>query len=1053
MYRLIYISSFLLFAFLHFNGLHGQERYNIDQIVHINDDPEVTFRPDVKEGANGFIWLATNSGLCRFDGQRFKYYRHDADDPSSIFSNEVFCLLPVGEEVWVGTLQGISVLNINTHQFRNYQLDENGKIDSLFRGERKDVISILEDRQGVIWIGTKFLGLWKYEPEEDNFTRVSIEHYADFTPSFNSSKVINVLEQSCQNDSIIWAGTATGIMEVNKYTEEICFYAFPNEDNSYRSGLNLIRDIYHHSNGLVYVGTWDNGLYEFDPVLKTLQQVQPLNDPHQLLSKRPVGWIIPKSDTELWVTSNAGLFLYSTVDNRLVDWFSNDPKREKYYGIHLVDRNNRAWQANFQGLFLYDPFIQQFYHYNFDSLIDVSQVGIVFLQQYDHEKDRLLVCPRASDGIYIFDKKQNKWTVSRFKNKRQFSGKEPFMVIYGFNQLGPDEFILSGYSGLFRYRLSTALLEPIILDPSFAGISWTETLLDGEGKFWVGTMDKGLFRIDLQTGEYTVFSQEFMLNNHLPTRIGTMFEDSRGNIYIKRIDGFSVYLRREDQFHHFLYTENPDNSFPVVNDWAEDKYGRVWTCSEEGRMGYLEVEHPEKGLIEKTSIHDDGLQGQIKGLTSDAEGNIWGITIKDIYRIDREGKVPAHFSLKYSSAPLDFFGMDMLPDGQMVITGRKGITLTYPQALKRNDEKPVPFITQVTVRQKPVEDSYPLFGNQALDLRHNENFFSFAYAAQAFTFGKDVRFRYRLDNLEGWVDAKDQLVANYTNVPPGEYTFQLMAANNEGGWNDRMLEIPVTIRQAWFKSWWFLSILGLFIALMVFSVFQYRIQQIRKEEKIKTAYERKLASVEMSALVSQMNPHFLFNSLNSIDSYIIRNQPFKASDYLNKFAHLIRLILQNSQSTYISLENEVNGLELYLQMESMRSTGTFIYDMHISPDVDLHQIEIPPMLIQPYVENSIWHGLRHLNGEREGRVDLSIAMVEKKLQITILDNGIGRVQSAELQKRKSGSHKRSMGMQITQNRIEMINKLYKADASVVITDLYDDKGVAEGTKVTLTIAI
>jgi LytS/YehU family sensor histidine kinase len=165
---------------------------------------------------------------------------------------------------------------------------------------------------------------------------------------------------------------------------------------------------------------------------------------------------------------------------------------------------------------------------------------------------------------------------------------------------------------------------------------------------------------------------------------------------------------------------------------------------------------------------------------------------------------------------------------------------------------------------------------------------------------------------------------------------------------------------------------------------------IKKKQRLKSEYEKKLANVEMSALLAQMNPHFLFNSLNSIDSYIIRNESKKASEYLNNFARLMRLILQNSRSNYINLKDELEALELYMQMESLRFKNKFCYSIAIDENVESSSIVIPPMLIQPYVENAIWHGLMHKTNGTEGLVKINISKNADDLLCVIEDNGIGR---------------------------------------------------------------
>jgi LytS/YehU family sensor histidine kinase len=340
-----------------------------------------------------------------------------------------------------------------------------------------------------------------------------------------------------------------------------------------------------------------------------------------------------------------------------------------------------------------------------------------------------------------------------------------------------------------------------------------------------------------------------------------------------------------------------------------------------------------------------------------------------------------------------------------------------------------------------------------LDLNYKQNFFSLSFSAKAFTMSQDTRFRYRLKDFDNWIETTDDRLANYTNVPPGKYIFQLQAANNEGMWNEKMLELPVYIATPWWQTWWFrLSALAALL-MLTWWLYRSRIDQIRKKEQLRSQYEKKLANVEMSALLAQMNPHFLFNSLNSIDSYIIRNESKKASEYLNNFARLVRLILQNSRSNYISLKDELESLDLYLQMETLRFANRFEYEIQLPPDIDSSAILIPPMLIQPYVENAIWHGLMHKKDGKQGKVELIISKREDNLFCVIQDNGIGREKAETFRTQHPGNRKRSMGMQITKDRMEMINKLYSTNTTMQVIDLHDDEGNATGTRVELVIPI
>ncbi len=226
--------------------------------------------------------------------------------------------------------------------------------------------------------------------------------------------------------------------------------------------------------------------------------------------------------------------------------------------------------------------------------------------------------------------------------------------------------------------------------------------------------------------------------------------------------------------------------------------------------------------------------------------------------------------------------------------------------------------------------------------------------------------------------------------------------------------------------------------------------ELDKEKAISESNElqRQLAQMELLALRSQMNPHFIFNSLNSIKSYILRNGPLEASEYLTKFSNLIRAILQNSKKAEISLKAEIDTLLLYVKLEQMRFSEKFQFTYFQKSQAMLDSIMVPPLILQPYVENAIWHGLLHL----DTKGILKIEIVEKGngcLAVIIEDNGIGRKRAQEL-KAKSLKNYQSMGMGITRSRIELHNQINAKGIKVTVTDVFDDRE-STGTRVEIIV--
>lgn len=230
-------------------------------------------------------------------------------------------------------------------------------------------------------------------------------------------------------------------------------------------------------------------------------------------------------------------------------------------------------------------------------------------------------------------------------------------------------------------------------------------------------------------------------------------------------------------------------------------------------------------------------------------------------------------------------------------------------------------------------------------------------------------------------------------------------------------------------------------------------QQLEQQHirQLELDFDQQLAQIQMTALRAQMNPHFIFNCLNSIQLYTTNNNAAKASDYLNRFSQLIRLVLENSRSERVPLGNELEALRLYLEMEAMRFKDKLRFTVEMDKELDADLIEIPPLLLQPYVENAIWHGLMHK--PEGGHVHVKVEPIQTDgLRITITDDGIGRAKAAEL-KSKSATRHKSFGMKVTGERIALINRLYQTQTQVQVHDLVDDTGQPGGTEVVLEIPI
>jgi hypothetical protein len=234
---------------------------------------------------------------------------------------------------------------------------------------------------------------------------------------------------------------------------------------------------------------------------------------------------------------------------------------------------------------------------------------------------------------------------------------------------------------------------------------------------------------------------------------------------------------------------------------------------------------------------------------------------------------------------------------------------------------------------------------------------------------------------------------------------------------------------------------GLILIILILMITNYR----RKQQKTEQAKDK--AVFELQALMAQMNPHFIFNALNSIQHFILEKGKQEAYDYLAKFSKLVRMVLNNSEDKVVNLQKELELIGLYIELEQLRFTHGFEYQLNISKNINPENIELPTMLIQPYIENAIWHGLMNLNDERKGLLKIDITKENNKLKISIEDNGVGRKLARQFRKEEMHDSK---GMKLTERRLQMINAMKDYEnTSVTIVDLPNDTG----TKVEILVPL
>lgn len=340
-----------------------------------------------------------------------------------------------------------------------------------------------------------------------------------------------------------------------------------------------------------------------------------------------------------------------------------------------------------------------------------------------------------------------------------------------------------------------------------------------------------------------------------------------------------------------------------------------------------------------------------------------------------------------------------------------------------------------------IADNYSLLPNQnALDL-------SYVYISPKSA--GQITYQYMLKGIDTeWKETRETSIS-YSFLPAGDYKFILKARDINGTLSSEPVELNITVQEYWWKTNWFRLVLAITFIVTVVIIFRIRIKQLEKREKERTELNNRIAELKLKALQSQMDPHFVFNVLNSIQEFFISNNVEAANRYLSDFSKLMRLFLNASDEKYIALDKEVKLLTLYIELEKMRINNKFEYEFIATDDTELDELYVPSMLIQPLIENAIKHGLRHK--EKDGKLLIEIEEKENgDLLIVVEDNGIGREKSKEINSRVRKDHK-SKASGIIAERIEIINSSTEGTIHLKYIDLKNVEMEACGTRAELIL--
>ncbi|WP_282075642.1 sensor histidine kinase [Maribacter aquivivus] len=964
---------------------------------------------DVLQDEMGYLWLGTQGGgLANFDGENFEVW----NESDGLLSNYIDALYTANDSLFVGTRKGLSIkvknnfVNFNSPQILQFYTAEN-----------------------VLYVGTK-KGLYRYSKNKE-LSKVAINSEID------SSEINSILFDG----NYYWLATNNGLWKLNALSNSA--------SEKTKVEVNNFKTVIQH-NKKILAATFDDGVFVMDSE----------NTDNQFLMPEPsrINSMSIQNTDELWIaTDNDGITIVEATK------FSELKRLNKSSGLAtphirkiINDDNGNLWIATSGGGF-YKYFQNNFKHYDQRTGIKGNRIyavhnapdGLWFSTSEAglSKIDSAGIHPLPSKGSFFdvkiktidSDSKGNIWAGS---DNRGLLFRETKMV---------DSLVFSS-SETFLIQIDTVSVERTtnhIIDESKGFPSdWVRTVIADDDFIWAATYAHGIVKFNYYS------------------------------------DNDSLVVRK-------TFSKRNGITDMLIKGMVKSPDGKLWYSTQNGHLGYIEnnkVTSIETGLEQQTAIgtiffHEEtiylGTSGkgiwyanstnpvnfqQLKGSKNLSSNNIYQLIFDDqgyLWAGSERGVDKIELNKANEIADVYHFGrndgflgietclnaVDKDEQGNLWFGAIYGLTKHIPSESKKASLPPTVYFTGVEERYKNI-DSIVLKdwtnSNKVLQLTPDQTQLGFSFRTVDVDHPNEIEYRTKLDDTE-WSPWLKENKQNFAGLAYGAHSFSVQSRNYRWQESDP-IKFSFFIDSPLYKKDWFQwSVLALAILVLLgiglFYIRKIKAKNKAAQEHLKT--QNYLLTLEQKALQLQMNPHFIFNVLNGVKA-MAGNKPEKMDATINSFAILLRETLQNSRKEHISLDQEIKALRHYVEVEQLMAQQPFECSFNIDTNPDAEEILIPPMLIQPFVENAIRHGI--LKGNKAGKLEIGFTTTGTHLQCSIIDNGLGIFKS---QSEKPKTDHQSMALTVTKERLESI----AGTNTLHISEIQNENGSIDGTKITFKIPL
>ncbi|MFT5820730.1 MAG: ligand-binding sensor domain-containing protein [Crocinitomix sp.] len=963
------------------------QQYDVKSYT-VEDGLAISQVKDICQDEHGYLWIGTTSGLSRYDGVEFKNYFID----DGLLDNLVRTIyISEKGKLWIATADGVTIFD--QQKFTSYKFNEPYTITDIF------------ELQGEMYFGT-YEGL--VQLKNGIFIQVGQEESYEY----------NIRSGVNYKDSIIICGTKKGL-----YTwdgDEFEHLLIPGYEEIYIRSVDVRNDI-------LYVTCVEVGLFSYNLSTK---EIISYNLNHNYASD-----VVFSENSIFGISKYRGAFLINNKDTLYFD----DSNGLMGPGLECVfkDKEGNIWMGT-----------------DGSGLLRFSGTSIVsYTTKEGLGSDKVMSVTQDTSGGFIFGTFDNGVTLFR-SNGIEYIRNRGGVIFH-------NTVWSTFQDSLNRTWLGTSR-GLAILDENNKSVA--HPLLGIETQPKIRTMvlagDRKTMLLAGNTGlivmtEDSVYMRHLELNiNKLYVLNGTVYCGTRGTGLYK--------LDESDNFESLEQFKLPE---ATINALTSDFQNNLWIGTENG----LYVMQENQNIFRFNLFERNDRSKNILSLITAKDGSVWAAGMQGVYQVAYDGEAKRGYTVKNYGTPEGLIDEETNTNslyedykGNIWVGTPRGLAKIDPAASESLFKYELPMLHITGMRLFMDEFNYSDYTHvldsvfnvpTSIELPHNKNHLTFDFIGINLKNPNAVQYEYRLIGVNDmWSPVRRSNSANYSFLQPGDYTFQVRAMNKSRDWSE-IQELSFVIHPPFWKSWWFISLMVLLGFLIIIYVFQSRIGVLKqKQDNEQLELKNRLLFLEQRSLNASMNRHFIFNSLNSIQYFINSSNKRSANKFLSNFAKLIRMNLDSSAANnfIVTLQEEIERIELYLGLEKMRFSDKFEFTIDVSSALDTESIEIPSMILQPFVENSIIHGVLSL--ERKGQIEVKVYQEFGEVVFEVVDNGLGIDNSLALKTEQIAGDHESKGVEITNRRIEILRRLTGENLLIIGPfQMNGDNDECFGTKVIIKL--